>query len=361
MDLPEEDALRKQKHTKEGIDMKVLSIAVPCYNSEEYLDRCMATLLPGGKDVEILIVNDGSKDSTPQIAQRYAEEYPDIVRVINKENGGHGDAVMYGLANATGAFFKVVDSDDSLDADAYRKVLDFLKKVVRKKVALDMLITNFVYDKHGEDRVNQKVIDYRDSLPTGKFFRWKDAGKFKTGHYLLMHAVIYRTQLLRSVDLDLPKHTFYVDNIYVYKPLPYVKTMYYLDVELYLYYTGREDQSVNTQVMMKRIDQQDRVNRIMFDAFDLEKIENANCRRYMYQYLQIMCTVTSAFYALHNTDEMWEKKKKLWSDMKTKNPAMWRKLRFGDFQGIAVNIPGRLGRFLVGKGYFAAQKIFKFN
>ena len=86
-----------------------------------------------------------------------------------------------------------------------------------------------------------------------------------------MHAVIYRTSLLKGINLTLPKHTFYVDNIYVYKPFPYVRVMYYLDVDFYMYYTGREDQSVNQQVMMKRIDQQDRVNRIIFGAFDLGK------------------------------------------------------------------------------------------
>lgn len=111
----------------------------------------------------------------------------------------------------------------------------------------------------------------------GSFFSWKEIGKFQTGHYLLMHAVIYRTSLLKGINLTLPKHTFYVDNIYVYKPFPYVRVMYYLDVDFYMYYTGREDQSVNQQVMMKRIDQQDRVNRIIFGAFDLEKISNKSC------------------------------------------------------------------------------------
>ena len=341
--------------------MKILSIAVPCYNSEEYLDRCMATLLPGGEDVEILIVNDGSRDRTPEIAEGYAAKYPNMVRVLHKENGGHGDAVTMGLQNATGEFFKVVDSDDSLDAEAYQKVLDFLRRIVRKNHALDMLISNFVYDRHGVEREKQTVIDYRKFLPRDRFFTWKDAGHFQVGHYLLMHAVIYRTSLLRRIGFTLPKHTFYVDNIYVYKPLPYVETMYYLDVNFYLYYTGRDDQSVNTQVMMKRVDQQDRVNRIMFDAYDLEKIDNVNCRKYMYNYLQIMCTVSTAFYALNNTKEHWEKKKELWAYMKEKNRPMWRRLRYGSFQGWAMNLPGAAGRFIIRKGYKIAQKLVAFN
>lgn len=342
--------------------MKLLTITVPSYNSEAYLDRCMATLLPGGDEVEILIVDDGSTDRTAEIADGYAQKYPNIVRAIHKENGGHGDAVTTGIRNATGVFFKVVDSDDSLAPEAYKQVLDFLRRVVKKNHELDMLISNFVYDRHDENGevLHQKSIDYRKTFPKGRFFTWKDTGKFQTGHYLLMHAVIYRTSLLKGINLTLPKHTFYVDNIYVYKPFPYVRVMYYLDVDFYMYYTGREDQSVNQQVMMKRIDQQDRVNRIIFDAFNLEQISNPKLRSYLYSYLQIMCTVTSAHYALINTEDSAKKKKELWDYMKKSNPKMWRHLRYSA-QGIALNLPGKFGTVVVCKGYSLMQRIFGFS
>ena len=168
--------------------MKLLTITVPSYNSEAYLDRCMATLLPGGDEVEILIVDDGSTDRTAEIADEYERKYPNIVRAIHKENGGHGDAVTTGIRNATGLFFKVVDSDDSLAPEAYKQVLDFLRRIVKKNHELDMLISNFVYDRHDEngDVLRQKSIDYRKTLPRGRFFSWKEIGKFQTGHYLLM-------------------------------------------------------------------------------------------------------------------------------------------------------------------------------
>ena len=97
--------------------MKLLSIAIPCYNSEAYMEKCINSLLLGGEEVEILVVDDGSSDRTAQIADEYAEKYPDIIRVIDKENGGHGDAVNYGLANAEGKYFKVVDSDDWVNTE----------------------------------------------------------------------------------------------------------------------------------------------------------------------------------------------------------------------------------------------------
>jgi glycosyltransferase involved in cell wall biosynthesis len=111
--------------------MKLLTIAVPCYNSQDYMANCIESLLKGGEDVEIVIVNDGSKDDTARIGEEYAKRYPDIVKVVHQENGGHGEAVNTGLRHATGLYFKVVDSDDWLNEDAYMKVLDALRKCLR--------------------------------------------------------------------------------------------------------------------------------------------------------------------------------------------------------------------------------------
>ena len=103
--------------------MKILSIAVPCYNSQEYMRKCVDSLLKGGEDVEILIVDDGSKDDTLKIARDYEEKYPTIVKAIHQENGGHGEAVNAGIRNATGLYFKVVDSDDWVNKEAYVQIL----------------------------------------------------------------------------------------------------------------------------------------------------------------------------------------------------------------------------------------------
>ena len=92
--------------------MKLLSIAIPSYNSENYMRNCIESLLPGGEEVEIIVVNDGSKDGTAAIADEYAAKYPTIVKAVHQENGGHGEAVNAGLRNATGLYYKVVDSDD---------------------------------------------------------------------------------------------------------------------------------------------------------------------------------------------------------------------------------------------------------
>ena len=126
--------------------MKLITFTVPCYNSAAYMDHCIETLLPAGEEAEIILVDDGSKDDTGKIADAYAEKYPTIVRVIHQENGGHGEGVNQGIRNATGMYFKVVDSDDWLDDDALAKVMDVLRAqaAAEKPVDLVMLITHAI-------------------------------------------------------------------------------------------------------------------------------------------------------------------------------------------------------------------------
>ena len=129
--------------------MKLLTFAIPCYNSEAYMEKCIDSILIGGEDVEILIVDDGSKDRTAEIADEYEKKYPTICRAIHQENGGHGEAVNTGIRNATGLYFKVVDSDDWVDPYAYIKILDKLREIVAGNETLDMFLANYVYEKEG--------------------------------------------------------------------------------------------------------------------------------------------------------------------------------------------------------------------
>lgn len=324
--------------------------------------KCIESLLPGGEDVEIIIVDDGStKDDTAAIADEYAARYPAVVKVIHKENGGHGSAVNAGILNAAGVYFKVVDSDDWVKEDAYRVILDKLKQLINDSRMPDMLISNYVYEKEGEKR--KKVMHCRSILPKDRLFTWDECRHFTKGHYMLMHSVIYRTQLLLDCGLKLPEHTFYVDNIYVFKPLPCVKSMYYLDVNFYRYYIGREGQSVAEETMIARIDQQLKVNRIMVDYMVDNKAEisrNKRCYQYMYNYLEIITTVSSVLLIKGGTDEYLAKKKELWDYINSKDHRLYLKLRRG-IMGSAMNLPGKVGRQITVEGYKICQKIFGFN
>lgn len=338
--------------------MKLLSVVIPCYNSQEYMKYCIESLLPGGDNVELLIVNDGSVDKTAEIANEYEKAYPTIVKAIHQENGGHGEAVNTGIRYASGLYLKVVDSDDWVDTRAYLKILETLKSFVEEKKSLDMVISNFVYEK--EKSKFKKVMKYDNVLPEGKIFTWDDIGRFHKGQYILMHSVIYRTQLLKECGLVLPKHTFYVDNLFVYVPLEYVKKIFYINVDFYRYFIGREDQSVNEKIMIKRIDQQIKVNKIMIDTVNIENIQSLKLYRYMLSHLEIVTTISGILAIRSGTKENLKKKKELWNYIKGKDIVLYRNLRYG-LMGQLINLPGLIGRRICIGIYKVSQIIVGFN
>lgn len=338
--------------------MKYISFAIPCYNSQEYMAHAIESILPGGEDVEIIIVNDGSSDNTSRIAHEYAQKYPGIIRVIDKENGGHGDAVNYGLKNASGKYFKVVDSDDWVKEESLQNILAAVRNMESQGVEVDMLIANYVYEKEGAS--HSKVIHYRNVLPQNTVFRWSDIGRFHLDQYILMHSVIYRTDMLKLCQLKLPKHTFYVDNIYVYYPLPHVRKMYYMDEDFYRYYIGREDQSVNEKIMIKRIDQQIFVTKSMIDMYQMREITNKKLRSYMENYLAIMMTVSSILCIRSKDEENLEKKKELWQYLKRKDKKTFIRIRWG-ILGQSMNLPGKPGRKVSSLAYTIARRLIGFN
>ena len=339
--------------------MKLLSVAIPCYNSAAYMEHCVETLLTGGEDMEIIIVNDGSqKDNTAEIADRLAAEHPTIIKAVHQENGGHGEAVNTGLKNATGLYFKVVDSDDWVNEKALQAVLKTLHYMVDNNKGLDMLLSNFVYEKQGAK--HKKVMSYRNTLKSKLITSWDGQVKFNVSQYILMHSVIYRTELLKECGLQLPKHTFYVDNIFVFQPLPYVKKLCYIDVDFYRYFIGRDDQSVNEKVMIGRIDQHIRVTKIMTEQMLNLDIKSKKLEKYMLQYLSMMYCIASIMLIRAKDDEKLKEKEELWQWLKDTDENLYKKMRYSPL-GIAMNLPGKVGRSISVFGYKVAQKIFGFN
>ena len=339
---------------------KILTVAVPCYNSEAYMRKCLDALLAGGEDVEILIVDDGStKDRTPEIADEYQEKYPSIVRVIHQENKGHGGAVNTGVENASGLYFKVCDSDDYLAEAAYLYVLNALRKIVKGGRLADAVLNNYTYDKVGKK--HKYEMKYDRFMPQDRLFGWDEFKPLDWNHYVLMHSVFYRTELLREIGMKLPEHTFYVDNIYAYIPFAYVKTMYYCNVNLYMYFIGRADQSVNNSVMLGRMEQQRKVNEIIIDY--LGEIRNKplhpNQREFMVHAVSIMMMVTTELMIRSRNKEKLQEKEALWERLKNVDAQAYRKIR-GSLLGRAINLPGAAGRELVILGYSVGEKFFGF-
>ncbi|MCG2798634.1 MAG: glycosyltransferase family 2 protein [Cellulomonas sp.] len=336
----------------------LLSIVVPAYNSEAYLARCLDSLLGVTEQIEVIVVDDGSTDGTAALAGRYADRHPGTVRVLSQPNGGHGGAITTGLAAARGLYLKVVDSDDWLDQEALVEMLATLRRLVEDGAAVDLLIANFVYEKAG--RRSKRAVRYTSVLPTGRVFGWAATGRFRTGQYLLMHALVYRTAVLRGSGLRLPEHTFYVDNLYAFVPLAQVHSLYYLDVDLYRYFIGRSDQSVHEAVMLRRLDQQLRVNRLMLAHLqEVREVEPA-LHRYLVHYAEIICAVSSIMLVRRGTPEALADRAALWAELRAEDPWLYRQVRYTHV-GHLANLPGRMGRSVSMASYRAAQRVVGFN
>lgn len=343
--------------TQAPVAEPVLSVIVPAYNAEGYLDRCLDSLVDAGPDVQVLVVDDGSTDGTAGLAERYVRAHPGVVELVRKANGGHGSAINAGLARARGRYVKVVDSDDWLDRDAFARVLETLRGF-RASADVDLLVSNYVYEKAGKRR--KVAVRYRNALPRDRAFTWSDTRRFRKRQYLLMHSMIYRTELLRECGLRLPEHTFYVDNLYAFEPLARVRTAYYLDVDLYRYFIGREDQSVHEAVMLRRLDQQLRVNWLMLRHLQSTPVTDRRLQDYRLHYARIICAVSSILLVRSGTRAALEERDQLWRELRREDPTLYRRLRWSAL-GQLSNLPGAAGRRVSVLAYRVAQRVVGFS
>lgn len=333
--------------------MKYISFVVPCYNSEEYMEKCIDSLLIGKDDVEIIIIDDGSKDKTGKIADRYQKKYPNIVKAIHQENGGHGEGINTGLKHATGKYFKVVDSDDWLDEKAYKKLLKAIKKI-----DTDLIVCNYVYTY--TDGRSDHTISFANVFDENKVLTWSDIKRFKLTQYPSLHSMMYKTSVLDQSNIDLPKHVFYEDNLFIYLPLVNTKTIYYLDLDLYRYYIGRADQSVQASQMIKRSHHQTLVTERVCTAYDLSKVENKKLRKLMRRECIFLMTIGVVFSRLAYSKEGEKQYKDLWKQVKEKNPKLYHSIRYFSM-ATWVSFPTRAGRWVSLFGYRLAHHLVNFN
>ena len=342
--------------------MKYITFTIPSYNSQEYMRHVIDNLVAVGDDIEVIIVNDGSKDDTGKIADEYQTKYPTIVKAIQKENGGHGSGVMAGIRNATGIFYKVVDSDDWIETKDVIEMLDLIKKHMAENIDIDLYITNYVYE-HASDN-SQFVMHYRKCLPAEQVFTWKEMKHVKLETVFLMHSLMYRLDKLKASKMELPNHTFYVDDIYAYVPLPFMDKIFYHDLDFYHYFIGRSDQSINYGIMCKRYEQQIRVFNIMFDSYKLDELKTFTkpLYKYMWQFLMIIGAVTLMTIVGTKEDKPIRKValKDFWKRLKESDPKLHKKFR-NSLPGILISLlPGyNLKSFASRKIYGGYQKKLK--
>lgn len=336
--------------------MKLLSIVVPSYNSQDYLEACLDSLVKGGERVEVLVVDDGSTDRTGEIADAYQGRYPTIVRAIHQPNGGHGAGINQGLALATGKYFKSVDSDDTLSGDL-TAFLDTLERCDGFG-GVDLFLTNYRYIH--TDGKGDRTIRFTNALPTDRVFGWNSVKRFRVDQILMIHTCTFRTELLRETGIQLPEHAFYEDNFYVYGNLEKVKTLYYMDCDLYRYTIGRTGQSVQESVMCRRYAHQLKATELCFTAFHLDDIPERSKRAYLKHEMFMMLGIAVLYARMNGTTQAERDLEAMWENCR-KYDEKWAKHFQRNLGLMLMSIPGKGGAGAVRGVYRAAHLVVRFN
>lgn len=320
------------------------------------MENCINSLLTSGDRVEIIIIDDGSTDQTGSIADAFADRYPDIVKVIHQPNGGHGEGINQGLAHASGTYFKVVDSDDTVSKD-FPAFLDALEECERNG-GIDLMVTNYYYVH--TDGVGDRSINYSSVLPEGRIFGWADTKRFRIHQMLTIHSCTFRTEVMRRSGEALPKKVFYEDNLMVCKTLPNVRRMYYMNIDLYRYWIGRPDQSVQKNVMSKRYHHQILVTEKCFQSFHLDNIKEPMLKKYLKHELFMMFGISILYTRLNKTKETDDALEKMWQNCKMFDPK-WGEYFRNRTPLWFICIPGKFGQNFSELIYSIANKIVRFN
>lgn len=264
------------------MEQALITVVVPTYNIEDYIGTCLESFVPcvDSYPFEVLVVSDGSTDDSVMIAKKYEQRYPDVFRVIEKENGGHGSTVNTGLANAKGRYFKVVDGDDWVDAKAFAKLL----ATVADGCLSDIIAANYSWVHH---ETMQKKLD--DSIFAGKGICYGEEYSLSDiagDIFLKMHNLTYRTDILKWSGLKLQEHCFYVDVEYDLLPIPWIHTVTFLEESVYCYRIGMSGQSMNVKNMQKNRKQYVRVLRRLFRQYQDCKEGKISCEQEQLAYME---------------------------------------------------------------------------
>lgn len=288
---------------------KLLTVVVPSYNASKYLDfNLQSFLIPSVPEkLEVIVVDDGSTDDTARIADAYHEKYPDTIKVVHKENGGHGSGINAGLKAATGKYFKVVDADDWVDHEALERLLDYIASF---DVA-DTIIDTAQAQAEAKARAQDKAVFVPDVIYNNYYWRLTDEAKSPNEYeckaeftepfsgveyrkvydfeaiadlcYVKMHNMTIRTAILREHQIHIDEHCYYVDMEYILYPMPYVETIAFLPEFVYQYQIGRQGQSMDPSKMQRNATQYDHVLASIYAYYDAHcrEIKQPNRKKYI--------------------------------------------------------------------------------
>lgn len=254
---------------------KTLTIVIPSYNVEKYIERCLDSFLNMEvlKELEILVINDGSTDQTQAIVQRYCNKYPSSIHLINKENGGHGSGINVGIEHATGKYFKVVDGDDWVEKD---NLPDYVRRL--RKLSVDMVANDYTLVQDETFKVIEHRKVCKNTYHYGKEWGFAEA---VNENIIPLHAMTVSTKILKENSIRLDEHVFYEDAEYMLYPIPFCKNVYYDATNIYMYRLGRSGQSVDIHSMIRRKEDHHKVMDSLFHYYEEHEFIQQYKRKYL--------------------------------------------------------------------------------
>ena len=224
--------------------MKLLTISIAAYNVEKFLKKTIDSIIETNRLdlIEILIVNDGSRDNTAKIAKEYQNRYPDSIRLIDKENGGHGSTINRGMIEAKGKYFRALDGDDWVEPGNLRKLIDELQRI-----DADIILSDFC---KCYENGNKEVVSF-EKLNKAGLYEISDI--LKNVDWMNYHTIIFNTELVKKNMVQLDENCFYVDTELMIFYIPIINKVYYYNDFIYCYRLGLSDQSVSPESRMKNI------------------------------------------------------------------------------------------------------------
>lgn len=244
--------------------MKLLTIAIPSYNVEIYLSNCLSSLIKVKLQdkLEILVINDGSTDKTGAIARDFAANYPDLITLVNKENGGHGSAINTALSLASGKYFMVLDGDDQVNSNDLEAFVSIIESI-----DVDLISTNY---ERVDIQTGAVTPVIQQNIRYNKIYSFEE---LNVNHiYFALASSCFKTELFTKNNIILQENTFYVDVEYILMPIPFIQSVIFYDLYIYRYYVGNSQQSIHIPTMVKRYSHHERVLKRVIYYFQTQQL-----------------------------------------------------------------------------------------
>ena len=309
--------------------MKLLTFAIPSYNSEKFLASCLDSLLIGVDDkIEAIVINDGSTDRTSEIAHEYAKKYP-FIKVVDKENGGHGSGINVGIENATGLYFKMLDSDDHVDKEGLLGLLETIEKHLKEETLPDIYFADYYSVKEESD---EKIVTSHKKWvkKLGIVSDFSNFKKVPEAKYFMVHELFIKTSVLQINKVRLVEKVFYEDSKFVLDCFINSKTFYYYEKPIYLYTVGRIGQSVSMEKMDKNYMHMVKVASETIRTTSTEKIMAMDKyhKKFVIHELNTVFYLLYFYIYLHYRKEKGQEYKKIRKAFKLKEPKLYKKVYY---------------------------------